>query len=65
QNNERLITRLKPISKPPLPLYPKPNQLPKLLNPLPIPLLSTSQPLITHKQPTKRNLPRQIIPYLS
>ncbi|WP_145441271.1 30S ribosomal protein S8, partial [Staphylococcus saprophyticus] len=64
QNNQPLITPLKPISKPPLPLYPKPNQLPKLLNPLPIPLLSTSQPLLTHKQPTKRNTPPEILGYI-
>ncbi|WP_420903255.1 30S ribosomal protein S8 [Staphylococcus pettenkoferi] len=53
------------MSKPALPLYPKPHQLPKVLNALAIPLLSTSQALITDKQPTKRNIPPQILPYLS
>ncbi|WP_144502744.1 30S ribosomal protein S8, partial [Bacillus velezensis] len=51
QNNQPLITPLKTITKPPLPLYPKSNQVPPLLNPLPIPIISTSQPVLTDKQP--------------
>ncbi|WP_144685092.1 30S ribosomal protein S8, partial [Bacillus altitudinis] len=65
QNNQRLITPLKTITKPPLHVYPKSNQLPPLLNPLPIPIISTSQPLLSHKQPPPKQPPPQLLAYLS
>ncbi|WP_369015198.1 30S ribosomal protein S8 [Paenibacillus xylanexedens] len=64
QNNHPLITPLKTITKPPLPLYTKTNQLPPLLPPLPIPIISTSKPIITHKQPPQSKSPGEVVCYL-
>ena len=43
QNNERVITGLKRISKPGLRVYAKANEVPKVLNGLGIALVSTSE----------------------
>ncbi|MCY8467364.1 30S ribosomal protein S8, partial [Bacillus atrophaeus] len=43
QNNERVITGLKRISKPGLRVYAKSNEVPRVLNGLGIAILSTSQ----------------------
>ena len=49
QNNERVITGLKRISKPGLRVYAKANEVPKVLNGLGIALVSTSEGVITDK----------------
>ena len=50
QNNERVITGLKRISKPGLRVYAKANEVPKVLNGLGIALVSTSEGVITDKE---------------
>ena len=50
QNNERVITGLKRISKPGLRVYAKTDEVPKVLNGLGIALVSTSQGLLTDKE---------------
>ena len=49
QNNERVITGLKRISKPGLRVYAKANEVPKVLNGLGIALVSTSEGVITDR----------------
>ena len=56
QNNERVITGLKRISKPGLRVYAKANEVPKVLNGLGIALVSTSEGVITDKEARKRNV---------
>jgi len=50
QNNERVITGLKRISKPGLRGYAKSNEVPRVLNGLGIAILSTSQGVLTDKE---------------
>src|SRR5690606_26996608 len=49
QDNERVITGLKRISKPGLRVYAKTNEIPKVLNGLGIALVSTSHGVVTDK----------------
>ena len=63
QNNERVITGLKRISKPGLRVYAKANEVPKVLNGLGIALVSTSEGVITDKR-RKRNVGGEIIAYV-
>lgn len=64
QNNERVITNLKRISKPGLRVYAKANEVPKVLNGLGIALVSTSEGVITDKEARKRNVGGEIIAYV-
>ena len=64
QNNERVITGLKRISKPGLRVYAKANEVPKVLNGLGIALVSTSEGVITDKEAKKRNVGGEIIAYV-
>ena len=64
QNNERVITGLKRISKPGLRVYAKANEVPKVLNGLGIALVSTSEGVITDKEARKRNVGGEIIAYV-
>ena len=50
QNNERVITGLKRISKPGLRVYAKSNEVPRVLNGLGIAIISTSQGVLTDKR---------------
>lgn len=50
QNNERVITGLKRISKPGLRVYAKSNEVPRVLNGLGIAIISTSQGVLTDKE---------------
>ena len=63
QNNERVITGLKRISKPGLRVY-EANEVPKVLNGLGIALVSTSEGVITDKEARKRNVGGEIIAYV-
>jgi small subunit ribosomal protein S8 len=50
QNNERVITGLKRISKPGLRVYTKSNEVPRVLGGLGIAIISTSKGIITDKE---------------
>ena len=64
QNDERVITGLKRISKPGLRVYAKASEMPKVLNGLGIALVSTSEGVITDKEARKRNVGGEIIAYV-
>lgn len=64
ENNERVISGIKRISKPGLRVYAKANEVPKVLNGLGIALISTSEGVITDKEARKRNVGGEIIAYV-
>ena len=64
QNNERVITGLKRISKPGLRVYAKTNEVPRVLNGLGIALVSTSQGLLTDKEARAKQVGGEIIAYV-
>lgn len=62
--NTRVITGLKRISKPGLRVYAKREELPKVLNGLGIALISTSEGVLTDKEARKRNLGGEVLAYV-
>ncbi|WP_342526885.1 30S ribosomal protein S8 [Chryseomicrobium sp. FSL W7-1435] len=64
QNNERVITGLKRISKPGLRVYAKTNDVPRVLNGLGIALISTSQGLITDKEARAKQVGGEVVAYV-
>lgn len=64
QNNERVITGLKRISKPGLRVYAKTNEVPKVLNGLGIALVSTSQGLLTDKEARAKQVGGEVLAYV-
>lgn len=64
QNNERVITGLKRISKPGLRVYAKTNEVPKVLNGLGIAILSTSEGVITDKVARQKNVGGEVLAYV-
>ena len=64
QNNERVITGLKRISKPGLRVYAKAGEVPKVLNGLGIAIVSTSEGVITDKEARAKNIGGEIIAYV-
>ena len=64
QNDERVITGLKRISKPGLRVYAKTNEVPRVLNGLGIALVSTSQGLVTDKEARAKQIGGEIIAYV-
>lgn len=62
--NERVITGLKRISKPGLRVYAKKDELPRVLNGLGIALISTSEGVLTDKEARKRNLGGEVLAYV-
>ena len=64
QNNERVITGLKRISKPGLRVYAKTNEVPKVLNGLGIALVSTSNGLFTDKEARAKQVGGEIVAYV-
>ena len=62
--NERVITGLKRISKPGLRVYAKREELPRVLNGLGIALISTSEGVLTDKEVRKRNLGGEVLAYV-
>jgi len=64
QNNERVITGLKRISKPGLRVYAKTNDVPKVLNGLGIALISTSQGLVTDKEARAKQVGGEVVAYV-
>ena len=64
QNNERVITGLKRISKPGLRVYAKADELPKVLNGLGIALVSTSEGVVTDKVARQRGIGGEVLAYI-
>ena len=64
QNNERVITGLKRISKPGLRVYAKTEDVPKVLNGLGIALVSTSQGLVTDKEARAKKVGGEVLAYV-
>ncbi|HLG26419.1 MAG TPA: 30S ribosomal protein S8 [Paenisporosarcina sp.] len=64
QNNERVITGLKRISKPGLRVYAKSNEVPRVLNGLGIALVSTSNGLLTDKEARAKQVGGEIVAYV-
>lgn len=64
QNNERVITGLKRISKPGLRVYAKTEELPKVLNGLGIALVSTSNGLLTDKEARAQKVGGEVLAYV-
>ncbi|MCK1997721.1 small subunit ribosomal protein S8 [Paenisporosarcina quisquiliarum] len=64
QNDERVITGLKRISKPGLRVYAKTNEVPKVLNGLGIALVSTSNGLLTDKEARAKQVGGEIVAYV-
>lgn len=64
QNNERVITGLKRISKPGLRVYAKSNELPRVLGGLGIAIISTSKGLMTDKAARQTKSGGEVICYV-
>lgn len=63
-DNQRVITNLKRISKPGLRVYAKSNEIPKVLNGLGIALVSTSEGVVTDKVARAKNVGGEILAYV-
>lgn len=64
QNNERVITGLKRISKPGLRVYAKADEIPRVLNGLGIALVSTSEGVVTDKVARQRGIGGEVLAYI-
>ena len=64
QNNERVITGLKRISKPGLRVYSKNEDIPKVLNGLGVAIISTSKGLVADREARKLGLGGEVICYI-
>ena len=64
QNNERVITGLKRISKPGLRVYAKSNEVPRVLNGLGISILSTSHGVLTDKEARAKQAGGEVLAYV-
>jgi len=64
QDNERVITGLKRISKPGLRVYAKAGDVPKVLNGLGIAIVSTSEGVVTDKEARAKNIGGEILAYV-
>ncbi|NGQ97199.1 30S ribosomal protein S8 [Brevibacillus sp. SYP-B805] len=64
QNNERVITGLKRISKPGLRVYAKNNEIPRVLGGLGIAIISTSAGVMTDKQARQARVGGEVIAYV-
>lgn len=64
QDDERVITGLKRISKPGLRVYAQSNDVPKVLNGLGIALVSTSQGMLTDKEARAKQVGGEVVAYV-
>lgn len=64
QNNERVISGLKRISKPGLRVYAKSDSIPRVLNGLGVAIISTSQGLVTDKEARAKHVGGEVIAYV-
>ena len=64
QNNEKVISGLKRISKPGLRIYAKCDQIPKVLNGLGIAIVSTSKGVMTDKKARAMKVGGEVLAYI-
>ena len=64
QNNERVITGVRRISKPGLRVYVNAEEMPKVLNGLGIALVSTSEGVVTDKVARAKNIGGGVLAYV-
>ncbi|MFG6117276.1 small subunit ribosomal protein S8 [Thalassobacillus cyri] len=64
QNDERVITGLKRISKPGLRVYAKAEELPKVLNGLGVAIVSTSKGVLTDKEAREQAIGGEVLAYI-
>ena len=64
ENNQRVIKRLKRISKPSLHVYTKAEELPRVLNGLGVAIISTSKGIMTDKEARKLNIGGEVLAYV-
>lgn len=64
QNNEKVISGLKRISKPGLRVYAKSDSIPRVLNGLGVAIISTSQGLLTDKEARAKHVGGEVIAYV-
>lgn len=64
QNEERIISGIKRISKPGLRVYVKANELPKVLGGLGIAIISTSKGVLTDKEARNQEVGGEVICYV-
>ncbi len=64
ENNERVISGLKKVSRPGLRVYKKNNELPRVQSGLGIAIISTSKGLITDRQARKEEVGGEVIAYV-
>lgn len=64
QNNEKVISGIKKISKPGLKVYVKSNEIPKVLGGLGIAILSTSRGVMTDKEARKEGIGGEVLCYV-
>lgn len=62
--NERVITNLKRISKPGLRVYANKEEVPKVLNGLGTAIISTSEGVITDREARQKNIGGEVIAYI-
>ncbi|MFD1021219.1 30S ribosomal protein S8 [Thalassobacillus hwangdonensis] len=64
QNEERVISGVKRISKPGLRVYAKADELPKVLNGLGVAIVSTSKGLLTDKEAREQAVGGEVLAYV-
>lgn len=64
ENNERVITNLKRISKPGLRQYRQADELPRVLSGLGIAIISTSKGMMTDRSARKEGIGGEVIAYI-
>ncbi|GAK04743.1 SSU ribosomal protein S8p [Geomicrobium sp. JCM 19037] len=64
EQNERVITGLKRISKPGLRVYAKSEEIPRVLSGLGIAVISTSQGVMTDKEARQKNIGGEVLAYV-
>ncbi len=64
QDNERVITGIKRISKPGLRVYANAEEVPKVLNGLGIAIISTSEGVVTDKVARAKNIGGEVLAYV-
>ena len=64
QNNEKVITGLKRVSKPGLRIYAGAEELPKVLKGLGIAIVSTSKGVMTDKKARKENIGGEVLAFV-
>ena len=64
ENNQKVISGIKRISKPGLRVYAKANAVPRVLNGLGIAIISTSHGLMTDRDARKKQLGGEVVAYV-